>query len=109
MFGLIFSRKANGDILSALRYIKDTLKAPQAAESHADELEKCFAALREDPYSASLVRNGQLATKGIRFALVKNYLLFYSINEQDRAVLLCRFLYGRRDWMTLLSNEADLI
>jgi plasmid stabilization system protein ParE len=106
MFELIFSRKVNSDILSALRYIKDTLKAPQAAENHADELEKCFAALRENPYSAPLVRNGQLAEKGIHFALVKNYLLFYRINEQDRTVLLYRFLYGRRDWMTLLSNEA---
>jgi plasmid stabilization system protein ParE len=109
MFGLVFSRKANGDILSALRYMRDTLKAPHAAKSHASELERCFAALRENPYSAPLVRNEQLATKGIRFALVKNYLLFYSINEQDKTVLLYRFLYGRRDWMTLLSNEADLI
>jgi hypothetical protein len=40
MFELIFSEKINADIISSLKYIKNVLKAPMAAENHFEELKK---------------------------------------------------------------------
>jgi mRNA-degrading endonuclease RelE of RelBE toxin-antitoxin system len=105
MFELIFSEKVNNDIVSSLKYIRDVLKAPMAAENHFEELKKKYKKLRGNPFSRPLVQNKYLARKGIRFIMVKKYMLIYKINEEDQTVLLYRFMYCRRDWITILTNE----
>jgi len=35
--------------------------------------------------------------------MVKNYMLFYKVKEKQ--INIDRFLYGHRDWMSLLNNE----
>jgi mRNA-degrading endonuclease RelE of RelBE toxin-antitoxin system len=105
MFKLLFSAKINNDIISTLKYIKNVLKAPMAASNHFEELKKKYEKLKENPFVRPLVQNKYLATKGIRFILVKKYMLIYKINEDDKTVLLYRFIYCRRDWITILTNE----
>jgi plasmid stabilization system protein ParE len=36
--------------------------------------------------------------------MVKNYMMFYTINEDEKTVDVIRFLYGRRDWKRILEN-----
>jgi addiction module RelE/StbE family toxin len=105
MFELVFSEKINNDIISALYYIRNILEAPKAAENHFEELKKKYEKLKEKPYIRPLVKNKYLATKGIRFIKVKNYILIYKINEENKTVLLYRFIYCRRDWINILTNE----
>jgi plasmid stabilization system protein ParE len=71
-FELIFSEKINADIISSLKYIKNVLKAPMAAENHFEELKKKYEKLKENPYIRPLVQNKYLATKGIRLIMEKN-------------------------------------
>ena len=104
MFELVFSEKINDDIISALNYIANILEAPKAAENHFEELKKKYEKLKENPYIRPLVRNKYLATKGIRFIKVKNYILIYKINEENKTVLLYRFIYCRRDWINILKD-----
>jgi plasmid stabilization system protein ParE len=44
-----------------------------------------------------------LRTKGIKYIMVKNYMLYYAIDENEKKVDVIRFLYGRRDWKTILE------
>jgi addiction module RelE/StbE family toxin len=105
MFELVFSKKINNDIVSALHYIRHILEAPKAAENHFEELKKKYEKLKENPHIRPLVQNKYLATKGIRFIKVKNYILIYKINEENKTVFLYRFIYCRRDWVNILTNE----
>jgi addiction module RelE/StbE family toxin len=105
MFELEFSEKINSDIMSSLHYIKNILEAPKAARNHFEELKKKYGKLKENPYIRPLVQNKYLATKGIRFIKVKNYMLIYQINEKNKTVLLYRFIYCRRDWINILTTE----
>jgi addiction module RelE/StbE family toxin len=105
MFELVFSKKINDDIISALNYIRNILEAPKAAVNHFEELKKKYEKLKENPYIRPLVQNKYLATKGIRFIKVKNYILIYKINEENKTVLLYRFIYCRRDWIKILTHE----
>ena len=107
MFNLIFSEKINNDIVSTLKYISEILEVPKAAENHYEELTKTYNKLQENPFRRSLVQNKNLAAKGIRSIKIKNYLLFYKINESDNTVFLYRFLYCRRDWVNILSNDLE--
>jgi len=77
----------------------------EIAENHFEELKKKYEKLKENPYIRPLVKNKYLATKGIRFIKVKNYILIYKINEGNKTVLLYRFMYCRRDWINILTNE----
>jgi mRNA-degrading endonuclease RelE of RelBE toxin-antitoxin system len=105
MFELTFSEKINDDIISSINYIKNTLKAPMTAQNHVEELKKKYIKLKENPFSRPLVRNKYLALKGIRFIMVKKYMLIYRIDEKNNIVFLYRFIYCRRDWINILTNE----
>jgi len=105
MFKLIFSGKIYNDIASSMNYITNTLNAPMAARTHLDELYKKYAKLKENPFIRPLVQNKFLASKGLRSIMVKNYRLIYKIDKENNTVYLYRFMYSRRDWVTILTNE----
>jgi plasmid stabilization system protein ParE len=46
-----------------------------------------------------------LKSKGIKYVMIRNYMMFYTINEDRKAVDVIRFLYGRRDWKRILENK----
>ena len=96
---------AEEDILSTLRYISVELKAPAAANNLLDEIEKNEILLEKNPYIFPLVSDENLAEKGIRFVLIKNYMMFFIIEEDKKNVNILRFLYGRRDWKNILEDE----
>jgi toxin ParE1/3/4 len=105
MFKLIFSEEINNDIVSSINYITNTLNAPMAADKHLDELDKKCLKLEENPFIRPLVQNKFLASKGLRSIMVKNYRLIYKVDEENNTVYLYRFMYSRRDWVTILTNE----
>jgi hypothetical protein len=40
------------------------------------------------------------------FYTIKNYLIFFTVNEGEKIVNVIRFLYGRRDWKNILKNNV---
>ena len=108
MFDLSFSEKIDSDIKSVMKYIKNTLKAPWAAENHLKELNKVIVKLSENPYCRPLVQDKYLAIKGYRSINVKNFTLFYKIHEESNTVLLHRFMYSQRDWISILTENDEI-
>ena len=95
---------AENDILSTVQYITDKLKAPKAANNLLDEIEKHEKKLEKTPKIYPLVSDNYLAEKGIRFVLIKKYMMFFTIDESKKIVSVIRFLYGRRDWQNILRG-----
>lgn len=93
------------DIAEAIHYISQHLQAPKAAESHIKAIEDALDLLKDNPYIRPLVKVKKLADKGIRFIMVKNYMLFYRIDEDAKVVKLEAFMYSRRNWQAILENE----
>jgi hypothetical protein len=52
-----------------------------------------------------LVQNEYLASQGIRSIKVRNYVLYYSVDENKNTVTALRFLLGKRDWVGILLGE----
>ncbi|MCL2801146.1 MAG: type II toxin-antitoxin system RelE/ParE family toxin [Treponema sp.] len=104
MYNFSFSKIIDEDIDSCYSYIKDTLEAPMAAENLMKELYKQLNYIKEKPYSRPLVNDKLLAVLGIRLIKVNNYLLFYSIEEDDNIVNLITFMYSKRDWINILKE-----
>ena len=104
MFHLSFTDDVIKDISSTRRYIRKILEAPMASNNLAIELEETYSKLEENPYRRPLVQNKYLAMKGYRSVNVKNYILFYIINEEDNSVSLVRFMHSRMDWANILTE-----
>jgi plasmid stabilization system protein ParE len=105
MYSINITDAAEQDILSTVNYVTDVLKTPIAANSLLDEIEKHERMLEESPVIYPFVSDEYAAEKGVKFIMVKNYMLFFIVNEEDRIVNVVRFLYGRRDWKNLLTGS----
>ena len=95
---------AEEDVISAVEYITNILGAPTAASNMLDEIDKKEKVLEKTPEIYPFVSDEYLARKGVKFAKIKNYTLFYTINEDKKIVTVIRFLYSKRDWQNILSE-----
>ena len=94
---------AEDEILSTLRYISNELKAPLAANNLLDEIEGHEDNLRLTPNMYPNVPDKFLADLGLKFIPIKNYLLFFTIDEKSKIVNVIRFMHSRRDWKNILN------
>ncbi len=74
-----------------------------AANNLLNEIEKYEKILEKMPSIYPLVSDEYLAAKGLKFVLIKNYVLFYTIDKNNKIVNVIRFLYARRNWKEILK------
>lgn len=107
MYKLVLTKSALQDIRTAALYISDTLMNKEAANRLLDAADEKICALAETPCINPLVRDSILASNGVRFQLVNNYMAFYIVHEDTKTVSVIRFQHSRRDWISLLKNEIS--
>ena len=107
MYELVFSKIIEEDIDSCYNYIKDILEAPMAAEKLMKELYEKLNYIKEKPFSRPFVHDDFLSSLGIRSIKVKNYVVFFYIenNKSKKYVYLVRFMYSKRDWANILKEK----
>ena len=96
------SEPAENDLKDIVRYIASQLSAPISALNMMELLEEAMAGLSDIPQRCPLVTDERLAQMGYRKLVVKKYIVFFSIDENNKMVDVERILYGRRDWLRLL-------
>lgn len=96
------SKPAENDLRDIVRYIASQLSAPISALHMMELLEKAMAGLSDMPQRCPLVADERLSQMGYRKLPVKNYIMFFSIDEKNNVVDVERILYGRRDWLRIL-------
>ena len=101
------TRAAERDLNSAYEYIASALLNPRAADDLLTETEDTISGLSEYPERFSLADDPVLKGWGIRFVPVKNYLVFYAVSESDHTVYIISFLYGKRDWISVLKQISS--
>jgi len=108
-YKLHITATAERDMSHAADYIEFELKKPQAADDLLDEAERQINALAQFPEKFPHVEDKLLASWGIRFTLVNNYLAFYVIAEEEQQVNIVRFLYGKSNWISILKRSFPLV
>ncbi|MDR0320513.1 MAG: type II toxin-antitoxin system RelE/ParE family toxin [Treponema sp.] len=102
MYKLKYSCFYRDELRAAIKYIRQNLKNPIAAQRLKDEVKETYKKIKENPFMYPVVPDEYWASKGFRFTMVKNYILFYKVKEKQ--INIDRFLYGHRDWMNILAN-----
>ena len=104
MYRLSFSKLYDKDIESSYNYILNNLEAPMAADNLIIEVIKKLNKIKENPNIRPLVQDKYLASLGYRLINVKNYMVFYIIDDDDKHIKVVRFLYNKRNWINILKE-----
>ena len=103
-----FSGPAAHDIESAIDYVEYTLFNRPAAKALSQAVREEINIILDNPELYAVIDDPVLKANGIRFAMVGNYLLFYSFSRENRTVTIYRFLHGRRNWMSILRQSFTI-
>ncbi|MCR3922814.1 MAG: type II toxin-antitoxin system RelE/ParE family toxin [Firmicutes bacterium] len=96
------SEPAENDFRDIVRYISAQLSAPMTATKMMGVMDEAVAGLALMPQKYSFVTDERLAMLGYRKLPVKNYIVFFTIDEKSNIVDVERILYARRDWQRIL-------
>jgi toxin ParE1/3/4 len=96
------SETAENDLKDIVRYIASQLSATVSALHMMELLEEAMTALPDMPQRYPPAADERLSQMGYRKLLLKNYIVFFSIDEKNKIVNVERILYGRRDWFRFL-------
>ena len=107
-YSAVYTESVEKDIEEAARYIKGTLRNPSASENLLNELSSEIMTLEDNPFICSVIDDPGFKAIGLRFSIIKNYLLFYTVSPQEKTITILRFLYGRRNWQTILRQSFSV-
>lgn len=103
MYKLEFLPIARSDMVDIVRYISKELKNPIAADNMANEFVKAADALIDFPYSNPVYRPIRPLKKEYRKLLIKNYIVFYYVDEAEKIITIARVIYAKRDYGKILD------
>jgi len=101
-YNVIIELTAQRDLQSILHYIKNILKAPEAANRIYIKIKNEILMLNQMPMRNNVIKEQPYASMGVRKLLIENYIAFYIIDEQKYEVHVLRILYNRREWQNIL-------
>jgi len=102
MYKIIYRSSVWLDLDEIVTYINTELHAPKAAERLLTELDGLKELIAEHPYMYRAYESVLTLSESYRIAQLRNFVLFYTVDEQTETVHFCRVIYGRRDFDPLL-------
>lgn len=97
---------AEADLHETVDYISRVLDNSSAAETFLNQLDHRITELSTYPEAYPIASDTHLRELGMRVFSVGNYLGIYRVRHEERKVVILRLLYGRRDWISLLTADA---
>ncbi len=96
MYKVVYLPIACRQLEEAVAYIAENLCAPDAADDLINAVDEAVRALSEMPYRHALYPLLFAMKREIRFVPVRNYNLFYVVNEDRKTVEIWRFIHQLR-------------
>ena len=96
--------QAGGQLQAIVQYIASELKAPATALRLLDEIESSISSLSQLPQRVALTQEEPWRSSGIHKMPIRNFLVYFWIDEENSAVQVTAILYGRRDQIRQLSQ-----
>lgn len=91
------TRQAQEQMKEIVHYISHELLAPEAAGHLLDKLETAIYSLAEMPGRMALVDEEPWRSEGVRKTMVKNFIVYFWIDEEHKKVQVTAVIYEKRD------------
>ena len=95
---------AQRQLQEIVRYIAGDLQEQRTALWMLDTLEKEILSLSTLPNRVALTEEEPWHSAGIRKLPVKNYLVYFWVNEEQKQAQITAVVFGRRDQRNVLQN-----
>lgn len=96
--------QAEEQIHEIAHYISYELKSPNAALHLMDTLEDAFSSLMQFPHRITIVNDEPWHSKGIRRLPVKNFFIYFWLDEDNMKVQITAVIYSKRDQLKQLAK-----
>ena len=96
------SIQAKEDYKSIIKYIKYKLLESNIAERYAELIKNEINTLKYNPQKFAIINYDIIKQYKFRKLIIKNYIVFYRINEEEKIVNVERILHGTTDWKNKL-------
>lgn len=90
------------DVFSVTSYIDLNYFNPSVSERLSEKINKTLIHIADNPLLYPLYHDDELADKGFRYAVVSRWLIFYTVDENNRIVRIYRFINGAQDIQNIL-------
>lgn len=97
------SSEAVKDINGIYEYIAATLGEKEIAVNMINLIEKNILSLDEMPGRYKIYESEPWNSRGVHIMPVKRYLVFYVVDDNEKAVNIFRVIYGSRDIDNVLN------
>ena len=92
-YHIFLSLNAENDLQKLLLYIKNKLKEPEIAQRYYNLLKNKIKTLEKFPKRFAIIDDFET-----RRFIIKNYSIFYEIDEKNKIVNIKRILYSASNW-----------
>ena len=103
-YKIIMTPDATDDITELSRYTAKNLNAPRTALSYVRAIRQEISKLSEMPGVIKPVDREPWHSRGVRKILVKNFFVYYRIDEEKLVVYILNSIYARSDQLNALRN-----
>lgn len=104
---IVYTFQAQQDLKNIYEYIAYSLLVPDTARNMSRQIMQSVRSLETMPERNPLYKEEPWHSQGVRFIPVKNYLLFYTVNNETHTVSIVRILYGGMDINHQLEETND--
>ncbi len=107
MYKLEYLPVARQDFIEIVSYISKDLKNPQTAQQLVDKLTDTVENILSFPYACSAYIPIRTLKHEYRKLILKNYIVFYWVDNSKQLVTIARVIYAQRDYRRMLDNSES--
>lgn len=100
------TNQAKNDLDEIYSYIAFILLSPDVAANMYRSILDCIRSLDSMPFRNALMDDEPWKSRGLRRCFVKNYTIFYLVDEANSIVRIIRIMYSGRDVRYQLSESS---
>ncbi|MEL1133855.1 type II toxin-antitoxin system RelE/ParE family toxin [Desulfitobacterium sp. THU1] len=104
MYTVKITTQAEEQLQEIVKYIAFELKAPKAAIRLLNEMEDSISSLSQFPQRVALTEEEPWRTCGVRKMSVKNFFVYFWIDEENSKVQVTAAIFSKRDQLKQLSQ-----
>ncbi|SDY45128.1 type II toxin-antitoxin system RelE/ParE family toxin [Tindallia californiensis] len=103
-YKIVYTEESERDLLNVYSYIAMDLQVPETAKNQIDRIVNSIHTLNELLLRYKLYQDEPWHSRGLRVLPVDNYLVFYTVIEEENTVAVIRIMYAGRNIDLQLSN-----
>lgn len=103
-YEIIMTPDATTDLVELRNYIADVLLVPDVALAYIHTIRTEISKLENMPQRIAPISEEPWHSRGIRKIIIKNFYVYYRIDENTERVYILNIIYQKRDQLKMLAE-----